>query len=153
MESLATRSLRRNGGYKTVFKRLAGIMIIVITTLITVFIYSFLLAMTDKESEVVRALGQNFVSLIITIGISYPAILAAIFPIKYKESNNEQKKILQDDLFSFVIAFVVSIFVNTLALMALYSNFPTKGLLIAIMIGDLIGITIVFLYQMGKLLK
>lgn len=153
-EIVSTRVSKHSGRVKRNLGRFVGFSILFLAIAFTVAIYSFFLAIADQNNESMKTLGQNFGTIIITVGVSFPAIIAALYPIKYNEAPPEKKNKLQIDIFSFVLAFVVFIGVNTLSFMALYSPFIfSKGLIIATMIGSLIGLVIVFLFELAKLTK
>ncbi|WP_429845313.1 hypothetical protein [Brevibacillus sp. FIR094] len=152
-ENLPSRKLKHVRKWKTILTKFIGAVIFIISILLALAAYTIFLSLAAQDDEAMKALGQNFGTIIIAVGVSFPTIIVAIFQVKYSEIKEKRKR-LQNDLFSFVIAFVLFIGVNTVAIIALYSQtLNYKGEIIAIMIGSLIGLTSVFLSEIAKLLK
>ncbi|WP_148040849.1 hypothetical protein [Brevibacillus nitrificans] len=154
IENLSSRKLKHEAKGKKILTKYIGSLIIFTSIFLTVSIYSIFLALTDQSVEAMKMLGQNLGTIIIAVGVSFPTIIVAVYQTKYSEAQGAKRKVLQNDLFSFVFAFVVFIGVNTLSFMALYfSGFESKDKIIAIMIGSLIGLALVFLFEIAKLTK
>ncbi|GIO03402.1 hypothetical protein J5TS2_40700 [Brevibacillus halotolerans] len=91
--------------------------------------------------------------MVLAVAISYPAILVGIFQIKYPELNKQGKEVIQSDFISFVILYGLYILANSILYLCQYLSFFKIINAISIMLGALIGITLVFLKLIIKMLS
>lgn len=155
--NLPPRRLSHGSKIKKAPSRIKSTSKLSIAIIFIVAIYSLVIAMADQDPESMKILGQNLGTIIIAVGVGIPAIIVAAFTTKYSEAQaqkqEEEKISLKKDFFSFSFSFVLFIVLNTVAFILLYSNFSDKGKIVAMMIGSLIGLVTVFLFQIAKLTK
>ncbi|GIO10245.1 hypothetical protein J31TS6_62730 [Brevibacillus reuszeri] len=117
-------------------------------------IYCIMLSSVNIESDILQNFAQNFGSIIISVGISFPALYTAVFLIKWNKATEEQEKSLRDDMRGFVAGFIIFIVINTISYIGIFSaSHIVKLIFVSFMLGALIAITAEFWKQVSNLLR
>ncbi|WP_400162909.1 hypothetical protein ACAF76_008355 [Brevibacillus sp. TJ4] len=152
MEPIITsRSSRRKQREK--LYKLRGIGIMLLFGIAAFIIFLTLFSYIDRTEEAMKVLGQNFGIFVLTVGVSYPAFLGALLPIRLSNCNADERKKLLEEVFQFVATFLAFICAIAFALIAVQTNLSIKLEIVSSMIGCLIGLSFVFISLVNKLLK
>ncbi|AYK05305.1 hypothetical protein [Brevibacillus laterosporus] len=151
METLPSRKKK----WKNESRKRIGKLIIFSCIFFIVLTYGILVTLNQLQvkQEQLNLLMQSLGSMVLAVAISFPAILVGVFQIKYPELNKQGKEVIQSDFISFVILYGLYILGNSILYLCQYLSFFKITNAISIMLGTLIGITLVFLKLIIKMLS